>query len=173
MSHFYASVPKTLNDLSIAEAIDRYEAGPEQVRDAIRGLSCEQTNAFPIPGTWSIGQIVVHLLDSDIMATVRMKRIIAEEQPELGLYDESAYARKLSYDRMDLDLVCDVFALNRKLTASILRLLPDASFDNIGTHPEFGRITLRELLDAYIHHVDHHMAFIEKKREMVMAGQLA
>ncbi|MGE3180444.1 MAG: DinB family protein [Phycisphaerae bacterium] len=169
MSHFYATLPKELQDLSLHEAIRLYENGPAKIQDAITGLSHEQLNSFPIPGTWSIQQIVVHLLDSDILASVRMKRVIAENDPTLELYDESAFARKLGYDRMDLDLVMDLFVQNRRLNASILRLLQPAEFDRTGLHPEFGPITLRQLLNAYIFHVDHHLSFIKKKRELVVA----
>ena len=37
--------------------------------------------AFPVPGKWSVQQLVMHMLDSDLVAGERMKRIIAEPRP--------------------------------------------------------------------------------------------
>ena len=55
--------------------IDRYEAGAELLAPAIAGLSSAELDAHPVPGTWSVRQIVVHLLESDLAAMHRMRRI--------------------------------------------------------------------------------------------------
>jgi uncharacterized damage-inducible protein DinB len=90
---------------------------------AIVGLSPEELNSTPVAGTWSIRQIVLHLMDSDLIGSDRMKRVIAEREPQLIGYDESAFARHLHYDKLDAAAACQVFALNRQLTATILRNL--------------------------------------------------
>src|SRR5258707_4912288 len=47
--------------------IERYVAGATVPAGAIRGLSTQELNAFPVPGTWSIQQVVLHLMDSDLI----------------------------------------------------------------------------------------------------------
>ena len=73
--------------------IEQYEAGAGVPALAIRGLSVEDLDAHPVPGTWSLREIVVHLMDSDLVGSERMKRVIAMEEPSLLGYDESAFAR--------------------------------------------------------------------------------
>ena len=46
--------------------IDRYAAGAAKLREAASGLSDAQLDALPIPGTWSIRTIVVHLMHAEI-----------------------------------------------------------------------------------------------------------
>jgi uncharacterized damage-inducible protein DinB len=167
MAHFYDSVPEPIRKLNNAQAIDRYAAGADVPGKAIAGLSSEQLRAFPVPGTWSIQQIVVHLTDSDLTSTYRMKRIIAEEKPTLDAWDQSAFVAKLDYHSYPVKEVCEVFRLNRAIMAAILRRLPDAAFERVGNHPEIGPITLGQILRIYVNHVDHHMAFLKKKREML------
>ena len=58
--------------------IERYAAGANVPAEAIRGLTPTDLNAFPVPGTWSIQQIVIHLMDSDLIGSDRMKRVAAE-----------------------------------------------------------------------------------------------
>jgi uncharacterized damage-inducible protein DinB len=147
--------------------IDEYGAGAEALGRAIAGLTREDLVAYPVPGTWSIQQIVLHLMDSDLIASDRMKRVIAEENPTLIGFDESAFARGLFYDQLDASLAADVFAKNRLLTAEILRRLPDAAFERFGTHNERGRVTLADLLQTMVGHLDHHLGFLREKRRLL------
>jgi hypothetical protein len=101
--------------------IERYAAGAGTPARGIQGLSREELNSFPIPGTWSIQQIIVHLMDSDLIGSDRMKRIAAEDNPLIISYNETRFAERLMYDRTDPALACELFALNRRVTADLLR----------------------------------------------------
>ena len=57
------------------ELIEIYAAGGQQLMDAYQGLSQEHLLAIPQQGSWSLHQIAVHLMDSDLIGTDRMKRV--------------------------------------------------------------------------------------------------
>jgi hypothetical protein len=143
--------------------IDQYEADADLPAKAIAGLTPQEMNSFPIPGTWSVQQVILHLLDSDLVGSDRMKRVIAEPSPTLLAYDETAFVKNLGYERLDAALACEIFRLNRKLTAAILRDLPDAAFARKGNHTERGWETLAELVEGYVEHLHHHMKFVDQK----------
>jgi hypothetical protein len=145
--------------------IERYVAGADVPAKALRGLTPQELNAFPVPGTWSVQQVILHLMDSDLIGADRMKRVIAEESPTLLAYDETAFSKRLFYETLDPALACEVFRLNRVLTGAILRKLPDAAFARAGNHTERGRETLELLVKGYADHLDHHMKFIKAKRQ--------
>jgi len=148
--------------------IEKYAAGASVPGEAIRGLTAAELNAFPVPGTWSIQQIIIHLMDSDLIGSDRMKRVAAENAPpQLIGYDETAFAKNLHYEKLDPVQACEVFRINRLLTATVLRNLPDAAFARHGMHSERGRETLEELVIGYTEHVDHHMKFIKEKRKLL------
>ena len=147
--------------------IDNYAAGATRPAESIRGLMTDDLDAFPVPGTWSIRQIIAHLMDSDLIASDRMKRVIAMDNPTILAYDENAFARRLGYDSMDVELACKVFELNRRLTANLLRTLPDEAFDRPGQHSESGPLTLEKLLRTYTQHLDHHLGFVQRKRALL------
>lgn len=149
------------------QMIETYAAGAGKLAQAIQGLSGDDFLKMPVAGTWSIGQIVVHLMDSDLIGSDRMKRIIAEDNPTLIGYNETAFAEKLHYDKLDPFKAADVFRQNRELTAVILRALPEAAFERSGMHSERGRETLGELVTNYVDHLEHHLGFIRKKRTMI------
>ena len=144
--------------------IDRYENGGEQLLLAIRGLNREDLLAVPIPGKWSTQQVVLHLMDSDLIAADRMKRVIAEDNPTLIGFDENKFSTRLYYDQQDAATAAKILEMNRKLFAPVLRKLPDSAFERFGTHNERGKTTLLNLLETYAHHLEHHIKFIHEKR---------
>ncbi len=144
--------------------IDQYESEADLPAKAIEGLSPAELNSFPVPGKWSIQQVILHLMDSDLIGSDRMKRVIAEPTPTLLAYDETAFARSLGYERLDPVAACEVFRLNRKLTAAILRNAPAEAFERKGNHTERGWESLTDLLEGYVEHLRHHMKFVNEKR---------
>jgi hypothetical protein len=147
--------------------IDEYEAGAGEPARAIAGLTREERLARPVPGTWSIQEIVIHLMDSDLVGSDRMKRVAAEVRPLLIGFDENRFTTHLGYDRLDAALACEVFGKNRRMTAGMLRLLPDAAFARTGVHSETGIVTLEGLLRGYVEHLAHHMRFVREKRTLM------
>jgi hypothetical protein len=147
--------------------IEAYAKGGPVLGDAIEGLSAADFLAFPVPGTWSIQQIVIHLMDSDLIGSDRMKRVAAEENPSIIGYDQTLFAQKLAYEKQDPFLAAEIFAMNRQLTAVALRNLPDEAFAKFGTHNERGRITLKGMVSGYTGHLEHHLKFLRQKRAIL------
>jgi hypothetical protein len=149
----------------VSDIIERFVAGAEAPAKAIKGLSRQELNAFPVPGTWSIQQVIVHLMDSDLVGIDRMKRIAAMDRPLLIGYDENAYMKSLHPDRVDVAMAAEAFRVNRLLLADVLRLLPAEAFERWGVHNEKGKVTLGEMLEGYCDHLDHHLKFVAAKRK--------
>ncbi|CAN5634009.1 hypothetical protein BH09PLA1_BH09PLA1_06560 [soil metagenome] len=152
-----------------ADLIDHYAHGGEKLSLAIRGLTLEDMQIAPPPeqpklGKWTIQQVVIHLLDSDLISTDRLKRMIAEDNPTLIGYDETKFAEKLFYNEQSPEDAVTIISLNRKVFAGVLRRLPDSAFDRPGMHSERGNVTAGNQLKLYTDHLEHHLAFIHAKR---------
>jgi len=145
--------------------IEQYEHGGDKLRQAVQGLTHDDMHAFPVPGTWSIQEIVVHLLDSDLVMADRMKRVIAEDKPSLLAFDENRWAKQLAYDFRPAEDAVAMFGLNRKGMAEVMRRQPDEAFARAGTHNERGVLTLEQLVRFSVEHLDHHLKFVRDKRE--------
>lgn len=144
--------------------IDRYIDGGGALRGAIEGLTREQMLTFPVPGTWSVQQLVMHLFDSDLVGLDRMRRIIAMDRPLLMGYDENGYVKGLHYESADAALAARAFEANRLVMGGALRDLPDEAFQRAGVHSERGLVTLADEVQVYVRHLDHHMEFMRAKR---------
>lgn len=149
------------------DVINRYVAGAELPTRAIAGLTRDELLAHPVPGTWSIQEIVIHLMDSDLIGSDRMKRVAAEERPLLIGYNETLFIQKLYPQELDAHMACEVFRLNRLLTGEVLRRLPAEAFSRYGIHSEDGKKSLGQFVPAYCEHLDHHLKFIAQKRALL------
>jgi uncharacterized damage-inducible protein DinB len=147
--------------------IDAYEHSVQKVRAAVAGLAPEKMKAFPIPGTWSIHQIVIHVVDSDLVGADRMKRIIAMDNPPLSSYDETLFTQRLAYHEQSIDDALETMRLNSRQMGRVLKALPESALARKGIHSQEGELTLKQMLERMIKHVDHHLKFIVDKRKLV------
>jgi uncharacterized damage-inducible protein DinB len=145
--------------------LDLYEDGGRKLLKAIDGLTEADLTSFPVPGTWSIKQVVAHLADCDLVFSDRMKRVIAEDNPTLQGFDESKWAAGLHYQLQSATELAALFDLNRRVMTNLLRLLPPATFARTGTHTERGVQSVEAILTYAVNHLDHHLKFVYAKRE--------
>jgi uncharacterized damage-inducible protein DinB len=146
------------------ELIEQYIKGGEKLSAAIKGLTLEDLLAFPVTGTWSIQQIIIHIMDSDLVSTDRMKRIIAEDNPTLIGYDETKFSKGLYYNVQPAADAVAIIDLNRKLFARVLKELPPEAYERTGTHNERGKFTLGQYFGHVVDHLEHHLKFVVEKR---------
>jgi hypothetical protein len=147
--------------------IEQYASGGAKLVQAYWGLSHEQLMTKPSDGSWSLHQIAIHLNDSDLIGSDRMKRIACMHLPLLVGYDETGFANLPGSEKLPTFTALDMFQKNRQMTATILRSLPDSAFERCGIHTESGKVSLAEMLEKYIHHLEHHLVFVARKKSSV------
>lgn len=146
------------------ELVESYAAGAGEPLRWIAGLSKDELNAHPVPGTWSVQQVVMHMFDSEMMAIGRMQRVIAEDNPLILPYNENRFVERLGYEHADTRAAAEAFALIRRVHTETLRRLPAEAFDRTGVHADHGKLTLKQFVEMYTNHVTHHGKFVAAKR---------
>lgn len=147
-----------------AELIAEYLQGPQLLRDAMLGMSPAQVDAAPVPGKWSTRQIVCHIADFEPVYADRIKRVIAEDRPQMMSGDPDLFAARLAYGERDIETELQLIEACRKHVASILKTLPAEAFERVGVHSRDGDLTVTTLLKRVTNHIPHHAKFIAEKR---------
>jgi len=151
--------------MKFQKLIDDYAAGPQLLREAVKGMSRDQLVARPLAGKWSTLEVVCHIADFEIVGADRIKRVIAEDKPTLPDGDEKLFAARLVYHDRDLEEELQTICSIRAQVARILRTLRDDDFVRIGNHTAAGPLTLQQLVERAANHVPHHVKFIAQKRQ--------
>jgi uncharacterized damage-inducible protein DinB len=156
--------------LPLPQLIESYLQGPPALRQAVAGMSREQLTARPVPGKWSTLEVVCHLADFEPILADRMKRVLAEERPQLISADEKRFAAVLAYHDRDVEEELAIIEQTRRQLARILRVQPAEALTRVGVHNQAGPRTLEQLLTGAANHIPHHLKFIlEKKRALGLA----
>jgi uncharacterized damage-inducible protein DinB len=138
---------------------------PENLKQAISGLSETQLDTPYRPGGWSVRQVVHHLPDSHMNSYVRFRLALTEPSPLIRTYEEAAWAElpdaKSGPTAPSLSLL---EALHTRWVA-LLTNLTDDEFARTFRHPELGEIRLDWTLGFYAWHSRHHVAQIMNLRE--------
>jgi DinB superfamily len=144
--------------------LNRYRAGAAAVADAVEGATDEELDRVPPgEGEWSGRQVVHHLADSESMAYIRLRRLIAEDEPVIQGYDEPEWARRLHYDR-PIGGSLAVMTAVRTASLDLLLALRDDEWSRTGTHTESGPYSVEGWLRTYAGHPHEHADQIRRAR---------
>ena len=156
----------SVDELSPAPAgiIDAYLRGIDELFAAVAGMTADQLRARPIAGKWSTLEVVCHIADCEQFFADRMKRTIAMERPLLMGADGSIYPEPLSYQQRDIQEELDLVAATRRQLARCLSLVPANAWQRTAVHSEAGLVTLLQLLQHSVNHLDDHLVYIAEKR---------
>ncbi|MDR9506019.1 DinB family protein [Brevibacillus agri] len=145
--------------------IEEYRQGCEPLREAVEGLSEEELRFQPAPDKWSIHQILIHVTDSEILSTHRLRKVLAEEEPLLLSFNQEAWVDHLGYERLDREQHMLLFQMLRASMLPLLENLTSAQLERVGQYPDGARFTFKELLEYRVQHVRDHLAQIARVKQ--------
>jgi hypothetical protein len=143
------------------ELIRQYRAGHTEVLDALGGLADDRLDDRSGPDEWTPREVVHHLADAEMIAAVRLRRLLAEEGPEILGYDEQEYTRRLHYDR-PIEPSLAAFKAARDTSAEILERLSEEEWERAGVHSERGRYSVEMWLEIMSSHGHDHAEQIRR-----------
>jgi hypothetical protein len=127
------------------DAVAGLAAAPSLVADALhvaRGASAG----------WSPREIAVHLADTEIVTSWRLRQALAEDEPQIDSYDQDHWAGALRYDQRDPEASLSLFEALRAANVELLHSLDEAGWERGYHQSEYGRLTIRELAQHKSHH---------------------
>lgn len=143
--------------------IRKYRDGYRVVQEALAGATPGELDAKPAPGKWSAREIVHHLADSEMTAAIRLRRLIAEDNPVINGYDQDEFARRLFYDR-PIESSLQALRFARETSAELLDRLRQDDWARAGTHSEHGAYGVEQWLKIYSGHAHKHAEQITRAR---------
>ena len=139
-----------------AALVAQYEAGPGVLRAAVAGLSAAELDHRPSDGGWTPREVVHHVADSEMTSAIRLRRLIAEDDPLIVGYDGDEFARRLHYADRPIEPALAAVEGARATTAQLLQGLTEDEWARTGTHSESGRYGVEPWLEVYAVHCDEH-----------------
>ena len=142
---------------------EQFGAGPKLLHEVIEGVGPSEMNR-PGPEGWSVRDVIVHLSDTELVRAVRIRQMLAEDEPSFFTYDEGQWKRKLHYLWRSPEAALSLFQQTRFSTGELLRQCDRQSWERTATHPGRGVLTLADMLRIGVEHVDDHVEQVRTLR---------
>ena len=148
----------------LAELLERFRRGAELVAVSTTGAAGAMLDYRPGENKWGVRTIVCHLADTEMVLGMRLRQIIAEDNPSLPAIEQDLWAERLDYGNRKLSHALESFRRTRAENYELLKDLPEAVFARSGQHSKRGRITLLDLLTIFAEHAEKHVQQIHAVR---------
>jgi hypothetical protein len=147
-------------DFNLADGVAVLERTPHAFHAMLDGLSLAWSDATDGPETWSPYVIVGHLIHAERTDWIPRAQIILAQGPQRRFTPYDRFAQFHESQGKTLTELLDEFARLRVegLTTLAGWRLTEPQLDLQGEHPEFGPVTLRQLLATWVAHDLGHVA---------------
>ncbi len=156
-------------DFDLTTGMAVLERTPRAVRGLLEGLPSGWTDATEGGETWSPYTVIGHLVHCEREDWIPRARIILDQGPDRRFRPLDRFAQFHESRGKSLSDLLDEFETLRELNLQTMRgwTLGEAQLSLTGDHPEFGAVTLRQLLATWVAHDLGHLVQISR----VMARQ--
>lgn len=130
----------------------------DELRAAIRGAPEALLRRPEAPGRWSVGEVLAHLADSELVWAFRLRMVLGQDRPTLTGYDQDRWAQRMSYDEVEPYTSLGRFEVARSWNLALVDRMPVADLDRVGLHAERGEESVRQMVRLYAGHDLVHLA---------------
>jgi uncharacterized damage-inducible protein DinB len=156
-------------NFSLSKSIEILERTPNVLIMMLQGLSPEWTSNNEGAETWSVFDVLGHLIEGEKTDWISRMNIILSDEPDKTFKPFDRFAQIEESKGKSLTELLSEFKSLRQHNIEHLKLkqLTDDDLLRTGIHPAFGEVTLSQLLSTWTVHDLNHIAQISR----IMAKQ--
>lgn len=128
----------------------------------IKGVPASKLRKRPAVDKWSVGQILAHLGDAEIVIGFRMRAILGAPGTPIAAFDQDSWAASGHYEKRDPRRSVEQFRVVREANLALLDSLTPEQWKHHGMHSERGRETIEDVVRLTAGHDLNHLQQIER-----------
>ncbi|HVE94090.1 MAG TPA: DinB family protein [Acidimicrobiales bacterium] len=142
--------------------VERLQATPSNLVSLISTAPPASLTRSPMRGEWSAATVMAHLADAEAVYGVRIRHMLADDQPTIAGYDEKAWVDRFAPSEPDAAASLTRFRVLRESLLRILATLEDAEWERVGNHEEIGEMSVRAMVERVADHDRNHLDQIRR-----------
>ncbi|WP_066071621.1 YfiT family bacillithiol transferase [Neobacillus soli] len=153
--------PKVVSKENVQGWIEELKTFPQKLKESVENLDDKVLSYTYRENSWTIRQLVHHLVDSHMNSYIRFKLALTEDQPTIKPYQEDKWAELVDSTMPIMVSLTLLESLHKRWTC-LLETLTDEQLKRTFIHPESGAVSLEKNIGIYAWHGNHHLAHIHQ-----------
>ena len=137
-------------------------ATAKKLERLIKGVPAGKLRKRPAADKWSIGEIVAHLADAEIVIGFRLRMVLGAPGTPITAYDQDSWATSGHYEKRDPRKSVELFRVVREANLALLKSLTAEQWKHYGMHSERGQETVEHIVRMTAGHDLNHLQQIER-----------
>lgn len=133
------------------------KAAPGKLAAAVRRIPRRFVTRRPNRGEWAINEVLCHLADCEVVLGFRVRKIASEPRSVIVAFDQERWAEGGHYRRGGAQEALRTYTALRRANLVYTSRLGAARKRQHGRHPEYGRISIAQLLEHWAEHDLNHL----------------
>ena len=140
----------------------QFDSQPEELRELLIMREEAELNCLHEPYTWSLKQVVGHLIDGERVFSDRMVRIaVGDDSPIPGI-DQQMFVAAVDFSTISMEHLLDEFEHLRRANVLATQKYSDKALSNYGVAAD-ANVTALANLYILVGHVAHHLKIIKTR----------
>ena len=151
-----------INLVSDAEILNQLASQIGEFRNVLDSISEDQASVLHEPYTWTIKQVVGHLIDVEKVFGYRALRFgSGDVRPILGM-EQDSWVDYTDYETPTLEALVEELEYSRKANLCFFKRLKPEAWNSQGT-ADGNEITVRALAYILVGHIIHHLDIVKQR----------
>lgn len=136
-----------------------------QLVTAIDGLSEEQTTWKPKPESWSVLEVLTHLVDHSIVVSFRIRDILAGTEAQLPAFNQDAWVSGQYANAGKVSDVLQTFHALLLYNSLLLSRLDAEDLEKTGVNAKGETVSIKQIVEGFTNHVQRHLGQIDRIKQ--------
>lgn len=155
--------PADFSQSAAAAAVASIEGLPRKLLANVSNLGATDWGRQYRPGSWTVRQVVHHIVDANLNNYTRFKLALTEDNPIIKPYLEDRWADLADAKAGDMRPALDLLSALHNRWVQGMRLMEEGDWRRCFFHPDQDRsVPLFEAAALYAWHGEHHLGQIRR-----------
>jgi hypothetical protein len=156
---YFQSYISLVTEPDIMVALQSQLGSFQMLAQRVRG---ELETQIQAPYSWTIRQVVGHLIDTERILAYRALRFAVGDTTPLAGFDQDAYVAASDYSQVTLPYLTEEMFRLRQVNLSLFARFTEAAWKNLG-EADGKPISVRAIAYVMAGHVRHHLRIVEQR----------
>lgn len=145
-------------ELTPIQVVGLLRAGSTAIRAELEALPDEVARWHPAQGEWCALECLGHIIEAEKRGFAgRIRHVLEADEPALPQWDQVRVERERNDCERDIPDLLNEFLRLREASVGLVASLRPEQLDRAGVHEKIGRLTVREVIQEWVHHDRAHL----------------